>query len=301
MSHSSTSTYDIGNITIWDVTNVLEFATSRFISIWMMPAYKASFVRYMKWKANHFVFPYINLCMVLNTHPTMPDLLCSIISKFARLQTRHINTKQFHDEFFMHCSPHDPELRSTHRVVTNYAHDWWKDCFDTLQFPLPFLDINEVMDMTQDHFEQLPMGAILVPGPVVTSQVEGDPLLNQILAVKARIQHLGESLASLLEEKTKAAASNMADLKGPMDQLEEALLKSGSITKCDLVTSDFVQQLFDCNVAGNQQSILPPLEIDVPTMLACQQLAQVLTDAYTNPSTMNPLINNLMGGLQNMT
>ncbi|KAG1838774.1 hypothetical protein F4604DRAFT_1941158 [Suillus subluteus] len=159
----------------------------------------------------------------------MPNLLRSILGKFARLQTGNINMEQFHDEFFAHCSPHDPELRSTHRVVTNYAHDWWKDRFDTLQFPLPFLDVNEVMDMTHDHFEQLPMGAMLVPGPVITGQVEGDPLLNQILALKARIQHLGKSLASLLEEKTKAAtvaASTMADLEGPMDQLEEALLKS---------------------------------------------------------------------------
>lgn len=50
------------------------------------------------------------------------------------------------------------------------------------------------------------------------------------------------------------------------------------------IASDFVKQLFDCNVAGNQQSILPPLEIDVPTMLACRQLARVLADAYANPS-----------------
>lgn len=35
------------------------------------------------------------------------------------------------------------------------THDWWKDCFDTLGFPLPFLDVNEVMDMIHDHFEQL--------------------------------------------------------------------------------------------------------------------------------------------------
>lgn len=50
------------------------------------------------------------------------------------------------------------------------------------------------------------------------------------------------------------------------------------------IASDFVQQLFDHNVAGDQRSILPPLEIDVPTMLACQQLARVLADAYANPS-----------------
>jgi hypothetical protein len=50
------------------------------------------------------------------------------------------------------------------------------------------------------------------------------------------------------------------------------------------IASDFVQQLFDCNVSGNKHVILPPLEIDVPTMLACQQLARVLADAYSNPS-----------------
>lgn len=103
----------------------------------------------------HFVFPYLNLCVVLNIHPTIPDILRSIIGKFARLQTGNINAEQFHDEFFANCSPNDPELRSTHRVVANYPHDWWKDRFDTLGFPLPFIDINEVMEMTHDHFDQL--------------------------------------------------------------------------------------------------------------------------------------------------
>ncbi|KAG2073227.1 hypothetical protein BDR04DRAFT_1116395 [Suillus decipiens] len=93
------------------------------------------------------------------------------------------------------------------------------DWFDTLGFPLPFLDVNEVMDMVQDHFEQLPMGEMLSPGPVVTGQVKGDPLLNQILAVMACMKHLGKSLTSLLEEKTRIAAEaakTMSQLKGPM-------------------------------------------------------------------------------------
>ncbi|KAG2065477.1 hypothetical protein BDR04DRAFT_1161398 [Suillus decipiens] len=89
----------------------------------------------------------------------MSDLLHSILSGFTQYQTGNITAEQFHDEFLAHCSPHDPELRSTHRV------DW----FDTLCFPLPLLDANEVMDMVQGHFEQLPMGAMLLLGPVVTS------------------------------------------------------------------------------------------------------------------------------------
>ncbi|KAG1887201.1 hypothetical protein F4604DRAFT_1675212 [Suillus subluteus] len=40
--------------------------------------------------------------------------------------------------------------------------------------------------------------------------------------------------------------------------------------------------------SGNAQSISPPLTIDVPTMLACQHLAQVLADAYSNPSRPFP-------------
>ncbi|KAG2134168.1 uncharacterized protein EDB93DRAFT_1107373 [Suillus bovinus] len=227
----------------------------------------------------------------------MPNLLRSILSRFACFQTWSTTAEQFYDESFAHCSPHDPELRSTHRVVPNYSHDWWKDHFDTLGFPLPSLDVTEVMEMTQDHFEQLPMGSMLVPGPPVTSQVEGDPLLNQILAVKAHVEHLGKSLASMLEEKIKiavAAASTMEQLEGPMDELVEALLDSHQKfmtavpadwalhTTC--IASDFVQQLFDSKVAGNNKSILPPSTIDVPTMLACEQLARVLADAYLNPS-----------------
>ncbi|KAG1776219.1 hypothetical protein EV702DRAFT_1198538 [Suillus placidus] len=239
MSDSSTcSTYAITDFTIWDATNILEFTTSQFAAIWMacdqshmpqMPAYKASFIQHLQWDADHFVFPYITICMVLNIHPTMPDLLRSILGRFSRLQTGNITTEQLHDEFFTYCSPNDPELRSNHCVVLNYSYDWWKDHFDTLGFVLPFLDVDEVLEMTQDHFEQLPMGAMLVLGPAVTGQVEGDALLNQILAVRARIQHLGKTLASMLEEKTQkaaAAASTMSQLEGPMDELEDALLNS---------------------------------------------------------------------------
>ncbi|KAG1767880.1 hypothetical protein EV702DRAFT_1050213 [Suillus placidus] len=214
----------------------------------------------------------------------MPDLLRSILSRFSRLQTGNITTEQLHDEFFAYCSPNDSELRSNHRVVLNYSYDWWKDHFDTLGFVLPFLDVDEVLEMTQDHFEQLPMGAMLVPSPAVTGQVEGDALLNQILAVRAHIQHLGKTLASMLEEKTQkaaAAASTMSQLEGPMDELEDALLNSSHCFTLNVMYNTGV--LFDCNVAGNQQSILPPLTLDVPTMLACQQLARVLADAYSNP------------------
>ncbi|KAG1866109.1 hypothetical protein F4604DRAFT_1928111 [Suillus subluteus] len=235
---SNSSKYDLTDFTILDAINILEYATSRFAAIWIAcdrshvprsPAYKASFVQHLQWEVYSFVFPYINICMVFNTHLTMTDLLHSILSRFSRLQTRNITSEQFYAEFFMHCFPHDPELRSTHRVVLKYAHDWWKDRFDTLGFALPSLDVNEVLDMMADHFEQLPMGAMLLPGPAVAGQVEGDPLLNQILAVKACVQHLGDSLERMLQEKTMmavAAASSMSKLEGPMDQLEEALLTS---------------------------------------------------------------------------
>ncbi|KAG2030729.1 hypothetical protein BDR03DRAFT_986902 [Suillus americanus] len=130
----------------------------------------------------------------------------------------------------LQCRLTKPALSGTFNgrqiVIPRYSHNWWKDRFDTLALPLPFLDVNEVLEMTQDHFEQLPMGAVLVPGPVVTGQVEGDPLLNQILAVRACIQHLGDTLASVLEEKIQmaaAAASTMSQLEGPMSELEEAL------------------------------------------------------------------------------
>ncbi|KAG1769708.1 hypothetical protein EV702DRAFT_1049591 [Suillus placidus] len=56
------------------------------------------------------------------------------------------------------------------------------------------------------------------------------------------------------------------------------------------IASDYVLQLFKCNVGGNQQSISPPLVLDVPTMLACRQLARVLADAYSNPNAISPWI-----------
>ncbi|KAG2739741.1 hypothetical protein P692DRAFT_20881766 [Suillus brevipes Sb2] len=159
----------------------------------------------------------------------MPDLLRSVLGTFSRLHTGNITEHQFYKEFFEHCCPFDPQLRSTHRVVPNYAHDWWKDRFDILRLPLPSIDVSEVMDMTVDHFDQLPMGAMLQPGPTVAGQIDGKPCLNQILAVKARVQHLGESLTKMLEEKIQMAA-NAADaiskLEGPMCELEEAILNT---------------------------------------------------------------------------
>ncbi|KAG1766491.1 hypothetical protein EV702DRAFT_1204104 [Suillus placidus] len=172
---SDPSQPDLTDFTILDATNLLEYATSCFAAIWIAcdqshvpqsPAYISSFVQRLQWEANTFVFPYTNICMVLNIHPTMPDLLRSIIDRFARLQTGNTTGEQ---------------------VVTNYTHDWWKDRFDMLGFALPSLNVNEVMDMAIDYFEQLPLGAMLLPGPVIADRFDGAPLLNQILAVKARV------------------------------------------------------------------------------------------------------------------
>ncbi|KAG0693777.1 hypothetical protein DFH29DRAFT_881200 [Suillus ampliporus] len=46
--------------------------------------------------------------------------------------------------------------------------------------------------------------------------------------------------------------------------------------------------VFACHVSGWQQLVLPPLVLDVLTMLACWQLAQVLANAYANPN--KPLV-----------
>lgn len=85
----------------------------------------------------------------------MPNLLRAIIGRLARFQTSTITAEQLHDEFFAHCSPNCPELRAINRVVPNYWYNWWKDRFDWLGLDLPVLNIHEVMEMTQDHFEQL--------------------------------------------------------------------------------------------------------------------------------------------------
>ncbi|KAG1889746.1 uncharacterized protein F5891DRAFT_987241 [Suillus fuscotomentosus] len=224
MSNSSTLyTFELNDFTAWDAANVLEFATSQFAAIWLAcdrnhvprtPAYKTSFIWHLQWEADHFVFPYINISLMLNMHPTMPDFLHAVIGRFARFQTGTITAKELHDEFVTHCSPNNTPLRSTHCVVANYRYDWWKDRFDWLGLELPVLNMHEVMEMTQDHFEQL---------------VDSDALFNQIVAVRAHLQHLGETMASLLEQKNQISAtavSTMSQLKAPIMKLEEALLDS---------------------------------------------------------------------------
>ncbi|KAG2132111.1 hypothetical protein DEU56DRAFT_757444 [Suillus clintonianus] len=197
----------------------------------------------------------------------MPDLLRSVIGRFARHQIGAITAEDLYDEFFASCSPEDPSLGSFHRLVRNYQHDWWKDRFDKLGFQLPMLNLHEVMEMVCYHFEQLPMGTMLLAGPQITGQVDGDALCNQFLAVKTHLERLGTAMAVMLEHKTQAAsaaAATMAELEAPMEEL-----------------------LFACHVAGRHMSVLPPLALDVHTMIACRHLAMVLASAYANPIQLN--------------
>ncbi|KAG2087517.1 uncharacterized protein F5147DRAFT_781281 [Suillus discolor] len=53
------------------------------------------------------------------------------------------------------------------------------------------------------------------------------------------------------------------------------------------IAGDFVHQLFACHVGVRLESVLPPLALDVPTMLACRQLARALADAYLHPIELN--------------
>ncbi|KAG1718273.1 uncharacterized protein EDB91DRAFT_1090173 [Suillus paluster] len=170
MSNSTTLfTYELNDFTAWDAANVLEYATSRFSRdlACMRPEPCASGRRLTK---------------------------PALSGTFNGRQIT-INAEELHDEFFECCSPNDQELWSNHRVVRNYSHDWWKDRFDRLGFELPMLTIQE------------PIGAMLMPGPAVTGQVDGDALFNQIVAVRAHLRHLGEAMASLLEQKTQIAAA----------------------------------------------------------------------------------------------
>ncbi|KAG0693557.1 hypothetical protein DFH29DRAFT_881368 [Suillus ampliporus] len=234
MSHSSTrSTHELDEFTLWDAANVLEYATSWFAAIWRvcnknnvtrMLAYKVSFVRHLQWELDVSA-----QSVVTNIHPPIPDLLRIVISRFTCFQIGNIDAEELHNQFFSDCLPSVEASWSSNQVVHNYSHDWWKDCFNRLGFSLPVVNIDEVLDMTKDHFKQLPMGAMLVPGPVVTGQAEGDALFNQIVAVRAHLQHLGEAMASLLDEKTQitaAVVSTMSQLEAPIDEVEEALLNS---------------------------------------------------------------------------
>ncbi|KAG1837248.1 hypothetical protein C8R48DRAFT_680353 [Suillus tomentosus] len=53
------------------------------------------------------------------------------------------------------------------------------------------------------------------------------------------------------------------------------------------IAGDFVHQLFACHVGVRLESVLPLLALDVPTMLACRQLARALADAYLHPIELN--------------
>ncbi|KAG2057629.1 hypothetical protein BDR06DRAFT_1036823 [Suillus hirtellus] len=231
LNTSTLYTYELSDLTAWDVANVLEFATSRIASIWLFchqnhipqtPAYKSSFIRHLQWEVDCFVFPYIHVSLVLNIHPTMPDLLQAVIGRFSQFLTGIITAEQLHDEFFLHLS-------SNHCVVPNYCYDWWKDHFNQLGLDLPVLNVHEIMEMTQDHFEQLLMGTMLVPDLAVTGQVDGNALFNQIMVVRTHLQHLGKAMSSLLEQKhqiTAAAAYTMSQLEAPITELQQQLLNS---------------------------------------------------------------------------
>jgi len=170
------------NVTLWDVANILEYATSRMMAIHLavershVPrsvVYKESFHRHVMWEAEvffsldatgslmyllkRFIFPFINICVATSVNPSMSDYLMQVVGLLARSQVCLLAPADFLGEF-QNLDPHREglALQNRLRVVPNYRCSWWKDRFDANVCGVPeMLDLDDIIGMVADHMEQM--------------------------------------------------------------------------------------------------------------------------------------------------
>ncbi|KAG2099261.1 uncharacterized protein F5147DRAFT_777381 [Suillus discolor] len=218
---------------IWDAAEIFKYATSRFtvIHIELMKSktqhsssYQHTFVRHIVWEAEHFVFPFVNICAAMNINTTLPAYLNEVILLITSFQTKlyYDHGKLF--AAFKAC-PHESP---THPV-----------------------DINRV-ELVTDHFAQRPKMASMVPTPITHARSD-DPLLQQLQVLRAEVSYLGMELGRLLVTKldaTREAVAALDRLEDPVDELREAMVASH-------VAVAMLQGHYDNGRLGGPSSIEP--------------------------------------------
>ncbi|KAG1798399.1 hypothetical protein EV424DRAFT_1546254 [Suillus variegatus] len=224
---------------IWDAAEIFEYATSRFTIIHIellkdknhhSSLYQNAFVRHIIWEAEHFVFPFINICAAMNINMTLPAYLNEIIFLITSFQTEpHLDFEKLYAAF--KACPHESAAHpvNINRVVLDYHHAWWKYKFDLALFQMPLrMSVAMVKELVTGHFAQRPKMASMVPSPITHTRSD-DPLLQQLQVLQPEVSHLGMELSRLLVTKldaTREAVAALDRLEDPVDELHEAMVAS---------------------------------------------------------------------------
>ncbi|KAG1724070.1 hypothetical protein EDB19DRAFT_1915712 [Suillus lakei] len=107
-----------------------------------------------------------------------------------------------------------PALLIEELVINTYPMAWWTQAFDTINYNkftgnLP--NINEIREMVDSHFAQLPEGWLLVT-PATYVDVRSTPVTQQLATIHASVKQEGEHIFELLENKVVEAQLVMASL-----------------------------------------------------------------------------------------
>ncbi|KAG1841083.1 hypothetical protein C8R48DRAFT_779221 [Suillus tomentosus] len=224
---------------IWDAAEIFEYATSRFTAIHIAlmedqthhsSSYQHTFVRHIVWEAEHFVFPFVNICAAMNINTTLPVYLNEVLFLITSFQTEpHYDHKKLFAAF--KACPHESANHPVdiNRVVRDYRHAWWKHRFDLAPFDMPLrMSVATVKELVTDHFAQRPKMASMVPRSTTHTRSD-DPLLQQLQVLRAEVSHLGMELSRLLVAKldaTSEAVAALDRLEDPVDELREAMVAS---------------------------------------------------------------------------
>lgn len=225
-------------ISLWDVSNVFEYATCRFAAIRSALdksqvsrtiAFRSRFVQHMVWEAERFVFPFINICAISNTSPAMPEYLNDIVKMLTEWQLGLSDDDQLFRKFWTHNFDMAGDVMARYRVITVFRYSWWKDRFDLIPFDMPKrISFEEVRELYQDHMQQMPAGYLLMPD---MSRHKGgpDPLLTNVRVIRDDLREFGTQLKALLSKKMEAgrvALEAMGRLEHPVDVLHDAIAAS---------------------------------------------------------------------------
>ncbi|KAG2353901.1 hypothetical protein BDR07DRAFT_1495478 [Suillus spraguei] len=130
----------LASISLWDVANIFEYATSRFTAIRLAldksqvsrtVMFRNRFVQHIVWEAERFVFPFINMCATSNTSAALPEYLNGVVKMLVEWQIGLLDDDNLFRRFWKHEFDLSSDLMSRYRIVDTYTYGWWKDRFDT--------------------------------------------------------------------------------------------------------------------------------------------------------------------------
>ncbi|KAG1737442.1 hypothetical protein EDB19DRAFT_1909759 [Suillus lakei] len=169
--------------------------------------------KYLMWEGDAFISPWVNICQGMGISPPLSRNLQFFTGMLSMSHMELLNYNEFYDKFMsMLASPSGAWV--TGQVVNTYPMAWWTQAFDTTnynQFTGNLPNINEIREMVDSHFAQLPEGQLLVTLATYVD-VRSTPVAQQLAAIHASVKQEGDHIIELLENKVFEAQLVMSSL-----------------------------------------------------------------------------------------